>query len=161
MDDSPPPRMLCARCRRPLDRERRYEGATQVGVDYRHPPIALPEDHLPEPIPDDGPISAVTVCDFCATPGAAWEYPAHPFQTAEVLRLLPEGEIDTITRHSSDGAWGACERCHDDIERGDWNRVVYRALRGERASLRPVLEPTWRTLWRAFETHRCGPARRR
>jgi hypothetical protein len=160
MQDPPSPRMLCARCRRPLDWKPRYEGDTLVGFDYRHPPIALPEDHPPEPIPDQGPVSAVTVCDFCATPGTPWEYPAHPFETAGVLRLLADGEIDT-TIHRSAGAWGACEQCHDDIEHGDWNRVAYRALRRQRASLRPALEPAWRALWRAFEEHRCGPPRRR
>ncbi len=160
MNDPPPPPMLCARCRRPLDGRRRYMGDRLVGVDYTHPAIEFPEDHVPEPIPGEGPVSAVTVCDFCTAPGTTWEYPAVSFDVAEVERPLPGGGTDAIT-HRSDGAWGACDRCHDAIEASDWNSITYWALRHHRASLRPIIEPAVRALWRAFERHRSGPPRRR
>ena len=159
MNDPPPPPMLCARCRRPLDGRRRYVGDRLVGVDYAHPAIVLPEDHAPEPIPNAGPLSAVTVCDFCAAPGATWKYPARSFDIAEVERLLPGGGTDTTTRRS-DGAWGACDRCHDAIEAGDWDSIMDRAMRHHRASLRPTIEPAVCALWLAFERHRTGPPRR-
>jgi hypothetical protein len=160
MSHNLPADMLCGRCRRPLDELKRYEGGRLVGIDYLHPAVALPEDHAPEPIPARGPASAVTACDFCATPGATWEYPARSFDTAEVVRLLAQGETD-LTIHRSKGAWGACNRCHDAIEAGDWNKLMYRALRRHRASLRPSIEPRVRALWFAFERHRTGPPRRR
>jgi hypothetical protein len=164
MDDDAPPRMLCGRCRRPLDWQPYYEGGQRVGFAYSHPAIALPEDHAPEPIPEEGPVSAVTACDFCAAPGPSWEYPARPFTTTDVLQVTPGGELDAVFSsviYRSDDAWGACERCHDDIEAGRWNRVTYRALRRHRASLRAELEPTMRALWAVFEEHRSGPPRRR
>ncbi len=160
MNDHAPPPMLCARCRRPLDAGSRYEGGRLVGINYMHSAIALPEDHLPEPIPDDGPASAVTVCDFCAAPGATWDYPARSFAMAQVERLPPSGDPDTTT-HRSQGAWGACQRCHDAIEAGDWNAVTYRALRHYRASLRTSMEPAVRALWRTFQRHRTDPPRPR
>ncbi len=89
MNDHAPPPMLCARCRRPLDAGSRYEGGRLVGINYMHSAIALPEDHLPEPIPDDGPASAVTVCDFCAAPGATWD--SHPAVTPTPPRTVPKG----------------------------------------------------------------------
>ncbi len=155
MTHAPTPPMLCARCRRPLDARARYEDGRLVGVDYLHPTIALPEDHLPQPISSGGPASAVTVCDFCAAPGATWQYPARSFPMAIQL-AGPDGDSG-ITTHRSQGAWGACQRCHDAIEAGDWNAVTYRALRHYRASLRPHMEPGVRALWRAFQQHRTGP----
>ncbi len=52
----------------PLDARSRYEEGRLVGIDYTHPAIALPEDHLPEPTSGDGPASPVAVCDFLRFP---------------------------------------------------------------------------------------------
>jgi len=58
-------------------------------------------------VPPEGP-----VCDFCSNPEAKWSYPAH-----DVTSVVTLGDESTIL--SSEGAWAACDKCSECIERGD------------------------------------------
>ena len=64
-------------------------------------------DHPVDPVLyDPATMELVGVCDFCSTPGPRWKYPAHSY-------------VDERAGYASIGEWGACQRCHDLIEKGD------------------------------------------
>lgn len=46
----------------------------------------------------------------------------------------PDDDTGTTT-HRSQGAWGACQRCHAAIEAGDWTGVERDLVSGRIASL--------------------------
>jgi hypothetical protein len=54
------------------------------------------------------------VCDFCAMPSVSWQYPARSFDA------MP-GVFGSL------GEWGACETCHDLIERQNWTALAKRS----------------------------------
>lgn len=59
----------------------------------------------------------VEVCDFCLIEGPTWDYPA--------------GEMEIVGHpliNRSDDEWGACDECHDLIEAGNVNGLVYRMV---------------------------------
>lgn len=55
-------------------------------------------------------------CDFCSAPFPAWVHPSADF-------IMAEGWA------SADGAWAACDTCHELIEAEDRRALAERAFR--------------------------------
>jgi hypothetical protein len=53
-------------------------------------------------------------CDFCNGPVAHWRYEAHDV----ALLVAPQVVV------YSEGAWEACDRCHDFIEHHAWEALA-------------------------------------
>jgi hypothetical protein len=61
------------------------------------------------------------VCDFCLAPDPPWSYPQAP---------MPIVGHAVITH--SDDDWGACDGCHELIQRGTIGKLVRRAVEEQR-----------------------------
>lgn len=151
----PGPYMLCGTCRSPLNQKFRLVDGKVVGHDYIHP-LQLHVDHEPTPIPADGPVSPVSVCDFC-TGGrsVSWEYPCAVFDVPELTIRNPDGSTEG---YGSSDNWMACVQCHDDIEAGRFGMVLERALKKYPRDQRALVRPRVRKLHAGFREHRTGEA---
>lgn len=139
-------RFMCAVCRRPLDRHVEFVGNDQITTWLHAVVIDGTPDHTPVPVPAvDGEM--VTLCDFCGTPGVLWVYPCADFPF--VIAELADG--DELGQGSS-GDWGACQACHEDIERDDWPAVL------DRRSKEPMERLLVAVMLDGFQAHRTGPA---
>lgn len=158
MDMTPPPRMMCASCRRPLNGKRNFIGDLEIGVSYHHGAVldATIPDHEPVPIPIDAGPSSVGCCDFDTAPGPRWTYPCGDFQASAIV-----GTLGSMSQHSS-GGWGACDECHADIEADRWDAILHRLNTRRQAEVgRPfegVALVMIKALWEGFVEHRTGPA---
>ena len=159
-DPETPPHIVCRTCMttldvvdhlddNPVDRRltvpgrREYKHAAAVSLRIGN------TDHPVDPVLyDPTTMELVGVCDFCSTPGPRWRYPATSF-------------IDTKSGYGSVDDWGACDACHDLIERGDprsQRALVDRSLARfttvwERRAMRPDLT----AFHDQFRLHRTGP----
>lgn len=89
-------------------------------------------------------------CDFCSEP-PRWVYPAGDFI------IEAPGPND----YGSEGGWAACDDCHDIIETGDQEKLVYRCVRkltiGWSAASQRVAAQMVRELHAGFWARRTGP----
>jgi hypothetical protein len=107
--------VVCATCRRPLDRVVRVSTASVPTVTWVHPRVGL-ADHAPVPVLADMTGGAVVgVCDFCSNATPCWSYPCHSF---------------TIGAYGSNGPWAACTNCAALIEAGDATALARRTSTG-------------------------------
>ncbi len=107
---------ICLKCRRPYEVVDRYDDdGNFLGASYVHATGAGCTGSIPV-FGEEGAESSdqVSVCDFCHGPEVAWDYPADDFPTPGDEELLMTG------------VWKACHPCHDDIEAGDWHRIIER-----------------------------------
>jgi len=120
MNTAPLPH-VCRQCHQPLSSVRLAESNDGVWVHVQ--PDA---DHAVDPVPrhEVNESSVLPVCDFCNTPSAmetSWVYGARKFE----MHISGEG-FDHIGSDDGEG-WGACEKCHQLITRGDRTRLAARA----------------------------------
>lgn len=116
------------------------------------------QDHMPDPIPHDSALEHRYRCDFCFGHDPTWTYPCDSFEY--------EGADNGETGYrGSYGDWGACDRCHDLIERRDITALLSHWRKSPsaagiaRADL-PGVELAVMKTWRGFLNHRSGPAYR-
>lgn len=92
------------------------------------------------------------ICDFCSEPNPRWQYPASDF-----IMHVP-GPDD----YGSEGAWAACDACHDLIEAGDGDGLAKRSAdkfaRNTPGMPRSFLLSRIRELHEGFWSRRKGPA---
>ena len=149
-DIAAPPHVVCRTCMTTLDVHEHRDGSPNT---YEHAAAVTMSigntDHPVDPVLyDPTTMELVGVCDFCATPGPRWRYPATSFG-------------DMASGYGSVDDWAACDACHDLIECDDdrarrqlLQRSLVRFSDRERRWLRPqVME-----FHDQFREHRTGPA---
>lgn len=96
------------------------------------------------------------MCDFCSFHAPAWVY-----HCAEIIVGEPHEMSGWIGRVSPD-AWGACEVCHDLIEKNSWNVLAERSLssHNEVGIYSAILAVGLKRLHREFRKKRTGAAYR-
>ena len=89
------------------------------------------------------------ICDFCSDPHPVINEAARDFQ-------VNPGPIGV-----SVGDWGACQECHEMIEREDWLGLEERAIKAMRAKYpnesKKSVQLAVQSLQRQFRIHRRGP----
>lgn len=112
---------VCAVCARVLDwkapGKARGFAAAEVGDDAAEGWFHLvnPDGHIPVPVePDEVAVNGQ--CDLCSASNPRWEVPARDF-------LMPH-----LPGHGSRGHWSACDTCALAVEKGDWDRILDRAM---------------------------------
>lgn len=147
---TPPRRMICRSCHRPLDALDALDGE----LTYVHaviPEVVFGRCDKLDPIDvGDDVGDLIGVCDFCSVGLPRWNYPAADFE----LPTPPGVPFGSM----SQGAWGACDECHDLIEIGHWNDLANRSLDKWPPEARAKLRPWVTAMHKEFKAHRTGLA---
>lgn len=84
----------------------------------------------------DGDLNAMAgarpVCDFCTGPAPVWTYETETIVASTPLPDEPD--------HVQDPFWGACEPCHQLIQRDDWVGLTQRSVTSQHGTASKVLD---------------------
>ena len=143
---------VCRTCRRPLDLHTQLDPDGNI-INYKwmhtHLDRIQPETHPPQPVrANDTGGEIVGTCDFCSQPHPTWIYPCKSFN-------LPNPTCQGAG-YGSVGDWGACDTCHNLIQKGLWPQITQRAIKHQPKQLQPTAKRWVTQLHRAFRNNQTG-----